>query len=299
MRRLVACVVGVAGACNPDVSGLGGSSTAGTTGGGSSEADVTTGVSTGSEPSSEVGDTSGSMSETSSPTSGTSSSTGSTAADGTSSGSDTGDVPMLPCEGQVELAACYDFVGVGDGMLWDRSGNGNDAAAVGVGVVPGPFGDAATFDDGSEIAVPDSASLDIAGPLTFEAWIHVDALPTGRMGVLDDESQYSLIVYDTDEYRCDMAPGTLYVGPVVLGEWTHVACVYDGAAVRAYVNGSEIGMVAASGPVATRDGEPMSIGDTSPEFDEPFDGAIGGVRVWSRALDASELCEAAGAACGG
>lgn len=287
MRRLVAGVVGVLGACNLDASGLGdGSSAVGTTSGGSGETGVATEASAGSAASGAAsGDTSGS-------TGGTTGSTGSTttAADGTSSGSDTGDVPMLACEGQRDLAACYDFAGVGDGLLLDRSGNGNDAPAVGVGVVPGPFGDAATFDGGSEIAVPDSASLDIAGSLTLEAWILVDALPTsGRFGVLDDEGQYSLIIYDTDQYRCDLAPGTLLAGPVVLGEWTHVACVYDGATLRMVVNGDEIGTIAASGPVATNDGNPTAIGDTSPGFDEPLDGAIGGVRVWSRALDPAEL----------
>ena len=207
---------------------------------------------------------------------------------------------MLPCEDQVELRACYDFDGVGEGMLLDRSGSGNDAPAVGVSVGPGPFGDAAAFDADSEIAVPDSTSLDITGPLTLEAWIMVEALPAAeRFGVLDNEGQYSLMVYSTDEYRCSTLPGTLLAGPVVLGEWTHVACVYDGGAVRAFVNGTQIGMVAASGSVLTDDPNPMSIGDTSPEFTEPLDGAIGGVRVWNRALDPTELCEAAGVSCGG
>lgn len=271
-----------------------GSSTSETTGGQTSDgiiaSDSAAGDDTGSETSSGTSLTSDS---------GSSSSFG-TSTDGSSSGSDTGDVPVLQCEGQADLQACYDFVGVGSGMLWDRSGNGNDAVAAGVGVVPGPFGDAATFDTDSEIAVPDSASLDIPGPITIEAWIRVDALPhAARVGVLDNEGQYDLTIYPSDEYRCNTAPGQLFAGPVVVGEWSHVACVYDGFALRAYVNGVEIGSTGASGPLLTADTEPMSIGDTSPTFDEPFDGAIGGIRVWSRALGSGELCEAAEPLCGG
>ena len=65
--------------------------------------------------------------------------------------------------------------------------------------------------------------------------------------------------------------------------------MYDGASLRIYVDGEEIGMIGAGGAVGTADTNPMTIGDTSPGFDEPLDGAIGGVRVWSRALDPAEL----------
>lgn len=287
MRRLVACVVGVLAGCNLDASGLGGGATTSGSTSETVETSVAPDASTGIDPSSGgSADATGSSSGTTSASSGTSS----TGADASSSGTDTGEVPMLACAGQLDLAACYDFVGVGDGMLIDRSGNGNDADAVGVGVVPGPFGEAATFDQDSAIAVDDSPSLDIAGSLTLEAWILVDALPAaGRFGILDNEGQYSFIIYDTDEYRCNIADGTLYAGPVVVGEWSHVACVYDGASLGIYVNGEEIGMIGAGGAVGTADTNPMTIGDTSPELTEPLDGAVGGVRVWSRALDPAEL----------
>jgi hypothetical protein len=214
----------------------------------------------------------------------------------------TGQEPASLCpEGRAELVACYDFAGVGRGTLWDRSGNGNDGEALGVGVVAGPFGDAATFDHDSRIAVPDSASLDLEGAHTLEAWLRLDALPTGgaRAGVLDKEGQYSLILYDDGRYRCDSLAGTLFAGPAVLGAWTHVACVYDGTTLRFVVDGRVLGSTPASGPLATLDTDPMSIGDTSPDFDEPLTGAIGAVRVWSRALELAELCDAAGAACTG
>lgn len=304
MRSLVVLVALALVGCSFDASapggGADGGSGSGTTRGDASEGGgvVSTGGSgSGSTGASADGDSStGSGASSSSSTSGSSSSS----SEGSSSDSTSGDPPALVCAGQDALAACYDFAGVGRGMLLDGSGNGNDAAAVGVGVVPGPFGEAATFDAESEIAVPDSPSLDIAGLFTVEAWILVDAVPSdGRVGVVDNEGQYSLMIYAGDQYRCDISGASLYVGPVVVGEWSHVACVFDGAALRAYVNGTEVGMLAATGPLLTENGDPMAIGDTSPDFAEPLSGAVGGVRVWSRALEPTELCEAAGDACGG
>jgi Concanavalin A-like lectin/glucanases superfamily len=295
MRHRVALLVLALGGCTPDTSGLGGSP--GDEAGSTAASHGSSDTSTGSDPTLATGSGSETSSGASVDGGSTTGSTGSTD-EGTSTEGTTGEPSVKWCTPEPALAACYDFAGVGRGMLWDSSGNDNHAAAVGVGVVPGPLGEAATFDDGSEIAVPDSASLDIPDLLTLEAWVRVDGLPrSGRMGIIDNEGQYSLMIYASDEYRCDIDGAGLYAGPVVQGEWSHVACVFDGAAMRAYVNGTQIGMLAATGPLLTANGYPMSIGDTSPELDEPLRGAVGGVRVWSRALEPAELCEAAGDAC--
>lgn len=244
----------------------------------------------------------GTVDDSGSTGSGGASSTTSTA-EGTSTGegSSTGEPPVELCAGGPELAGCWDFADVGSGMLWDGSGNDNHGTAMDVTVVPGPFGEAAEVDNDSEIAVPDSASLDIDGAITVEAWVRVDAEPDdGRVSIVDKEGQYSLMIYADQGYRCNIADGTVFVEPVILGAWTHVACTYDGTTtVRLYVDGDERGSVPASQPVATGSMDPMGIGDNSPQFDEPLDGAIGGVRVWGRELDPVEVCEAAGSGCGG
>lgn len=196
--------------------------------------------------------------------------------------------------------ACYDFAGLEDGMLEDHTGQDNHGTVAGVGVVPGPFGEAAMFGRGARIEILDSESLDISGALAYEAWIRADALPEfGRMGILDNDGQYSVFIYASDEYRCAAAGADFYAGPVVLGEWTHVACVHDDVddRVRLYVNGVELDSQATLGDVNTNNGEPLSIGDDSPSFAETFIGAIGGVRVWSTVRSAEQLCEAAGELC--
>lgn len=302
IRGLVATLALLLGGCSVDASGVGDGGDAGGSSGRGSDTGVAPATLGGTATGESSDASSGSPLDDTGSTGGTSS-TGTTTADGTATGegSTTGDPPAPLCPAQAALAACYDFAGLRGGTLLDQSGNGNDGTASAVGVVMGPFGTAATFDARSEIAVPDSASLDLTGEHTLEAWIRVDALPPpgDRYGVLDKEGQYSLFVYDSDDYRCDSAAGTLYAGPVVLGSWTHVACVYDGTSLRLYVDGMEWGSTDAGGALNTTNTDPMAIGDTSPEFDDPLAGAIGGVRVWSTALAPAALCEAAGPACTG
>jgi hypothetical protein len=307
VKRSLVAILGMVLGCNLDANGQGdgsvseGEGTAGTTLGDTSETSdgpdpsVGTQQGTGSTSGGAIDD-SGSTSDGGSPT------TGPGATEDTSSGegSSTGEPPAMFCSDRAELAGCWDFADVGSGMLWDGSGNGNHGTAMDVTVVAGPFGEAAEVDDGSEIAVPDSASLDIDGAMTLEAWVRVDAVPgSGRVAILDKDGQYSLMIYADQGYRCNMASTSVFLEPVGLGAWTHLACTYDGAAIRIYVDGNEQVTEPASGPVLTDDADPMGIGDNSPEFNEPLDGAIGGVRVWSRALDPTEVCEAAGASCGG
>jgi hypothetical protein len=306
MMRLVALCGLLLGGCGLDASGLGGAdhdgSGGGTTTGGASETGMVPATTVGTVAGTGQGDGSSSTAalDDGSTSGGVGSSTeasGDTSSSG--DGSSTGDVPVLACPDRVELAGCWDFADLASGTLWDGSGNDNHGTVAGVGVEPGPFAEAATFDDDSEIAVPDSASLDIAGSLSVEIWVRVDALPsTGRVGILDKDGQYSLMIYADGGYRCNMATVNVFATPV-LGVWTHLACVYDGAALRLYLDGTEVGSAPASGPVLTDNALPMGLGDTSPDFFEPLAGAIGGVRVWSRALDPAELCEAAGAACSG
>jgi hypothetical protein len=68
------------------------------------------------------------------------------------------------------------------------------------------------------------------------------------------------------------------------GSWLHVAGSYDGATMRAYVNGTEVGSLPIAGTVITAvDGVRL----TSP--DQPLDGRLDDVRIYSRALSLTEI----------
>lgn len=293
----------LAGGCRLDAFGVGsggGTEDGGseTTGGGVTSldpsADGTTIVVTGN-----AAETTGDGTTTQSSGLPTAGSTTDATADSDASGSTGGEGEPL-CVPQAGLEACYDFLGVGGGTLLDLSGNGNDAPAVGIGVVPGPFGDAATFGADAQIAVADSPSLDVDTVITTEAWILLDSLPSGtRMGVIDNDGQYAMTIQATDQYRCSGAGMSLLHGPVALGRWTHMACVYDGAAMRLFLDGTEAATLPNTGPLNTGNTEPMSVGDTSPAFSQPLEGALGGLRIWSVVRTPEQLCEAAGESCAG
>jgi hypothetical protein len=72
-----------------------------------------------------------------------------------------------------------------------------------------------------------------------------------------------------------------------LNAWTHLATTYDGANVRLYVNGTLAATRAATGGITVSTGT-LQIGGNS-VWSEWFKGSIDEVRVYSRALSATEI----------
>lgn len=220
--------------------------------------------------------------------------TGTTEAE-TEESSSTGDPSFELCDDSLEaLRACYDFAGADLGTFSDGSMHGNDGTSIAVGLEAGPFGVAARVSAASEISVPDAAPLDIPGDLTYEAWVRLDALPaSGRVGILDNDGQYSLLVYADQGFRCSAAGVELFFAPVPTNEWFHVACVHAGSDLSLWIDGTLATNAVSSGSLPVMSGQPMSLADTSPMFNEPMDGRLGGVRIWNVARTAKELAEAA------
>ena len=195
------------------------------------------------------------------------------------------------------LVACYTFTDIVGGVLNDGSSYGNTGSVHAVGFTNGPVGPAITFSRASRVEVPNSASLDLTTNMTLEAWVRVDQLPTiGRMGVVDNDGQYSIFVYPGAGLRCSAAHDLLFT-PATANTWTHVACVLGNDGHRMYVDGVLTAQSGYAGPMPTDNLNPLAIGDDSPSFNEPLDGAVGALRIWSRAFDAAELCQAAGELC--
>src|SRR5207245_7665367 len=72
-----------------------------------------------------------------------------------------------------------------------------------------------------------------------------------------------------------------------LNSWTHVAATYDGATLRIYANGVLQASKAVSGAITTSTGALRIGGDSV--WGEWFAGLIDDVRVYNRALTATEL----------
>jgi YD repeat-containing protein len=99
--------------------------------------------------------------------------------------------------------------------------------------------------------VPNSATLNITGPITVEAWIKVNAIDGNHHDVVSRIDRntagsgggYALSVNGVGKTRLDLFQShttyTTVIGTTVLstGVWHHVAGVFDGSQMRVYLNG--------------------------------------------------------------
>lgn len=254
-----------------------------------SESDSTDGATT-NGPGTTSGDTSGDPTST---TSGTTVGPSETT-DGTSSSSG-GPGSVLCDESDPDLRACYDFADVGGGMLADLSMYENDGTVTMAPATGGPFGGAVQLGDDAEISVPDSPSLDMPGPATWEVWVNLDDLPdNGRVGVLDRDGQYSIFIYPRYGMRCNGGTVNAFLA-VPTGAWVHLACVYEDGTITAWVDGVASEGVSGGQPLVTDPSTVMALGDSSPGFTEPMDGRVAAARIWSIALTDAEIIDAAAA----
>jgi hypothetical protein len=77
-------------------------------------------------------------------------------------------------------------------------------------------------------------------------------------------------------------------GELPTGAWFHAAATYDGAYVRLFLDGEEVGRTAKSGLLATDASAPVDIG-RSPDGSNYLRGTIDDVRIYGRALGAGEI----------
>lgn len=198
-------------------------------------------------------------------------------------------VPFCDAANEPSLVGCWAF----EGTTADASGDGNNATAQNTTFTAGKVGMALTLQANSLVTVPDAMSLD-ATTLTIEAFVRPTALPTGgaRMGVFDNDGQYGLFLID-NAVSCTISVVT--TAPVlVVNEWTHVACTYDGATVRLYINGAQAGMTGGGGPLGLGNANGSVIGGNSPSGDSLI-GSIDQLRVWNVARTPQQVCAASGA----
>ena len=93
----------------------------------------------------------------------------------------------------------------------------------------------------------------------------------------------------------DFASGDIYEDTPDVNRWIHLAGTYDGSIMRLYVDGVEIGSQAISGIIPVDD-NPVTIGaeeneDIPQDVVGEFEGLVDEVRLYNRALTASEIQE--------
>jgi hypothetical protein len=182
----------------------------------------------------------------------------------------------------------------------DSSGNGNTGTLTNgpVWTTSGKIHGALTFTAASSqyVSVPYAAPLEPTTAFTVAAWVN----PTSStaMGIISSPDNDGF----TAGYRIDTDASPEIVVNVVTGsgrksafnayhppagQWTHVALVYDGSFLTAYANGIAGTPVSAPGPVVYGPNHFLPIGHCSGCI--YFNGTIDDVRIYNRALSASEL----------
>ena len=131
--------------------------------------------------------------------------------------------------------------------------------------------------------------------MTLEAWVYPTTLSGWRTVILKEISgrlSYGLYAYDNaprpaayiNTGGSDLS--ALGTASIPLNTWTHLAATYDGATLRLFVNGSQVGSRAISGAIRAST-NPLRIGGN--DWEEYFSGRIDEVRIYNRALSQAEI----------
>jgi hypothetical protein len=193
------------------------------------------------------------------------------------------------------LVAAYSFDEGSGTTAADLSGNGNTATLTGVTFASGKYGSAVSLNGTSSlVTIPDSASLDLSSGMTLEAWVRATSFASSQTLVAKERPGGGF------PYGVELDNGvpagyartssfTSATGTAALptATWKYVAVTYDGSALRAYVDGTQVGTAPASGSIASSSGQ-LSIGGDS-VWGEYFNGRVDNVRIYDRALSSSEL----------
>jgi hypothetical protein len=122
--------------------------------------------------------------------------------------------------------------------------------------------------DTDYVEIPDT--FDYPAAITLEAWIKPARL-VGQQAIYDDYGNPGVFLALFEKQlqwniSTSSHPGLgvgIFAGQICEGLWQHVAGTYDGATLRAYINGIEIGSVGTTGAIADNAGNATHIGADS------------------------------------
>ena len=148
------------------------------------------------------------------------------------------------------------------------------------------------------VTMSDTPEIDEAQELTLSTWVRLASTPTGAdntyMRFVTLRNEKAVLRYSdhsgTGQLQFYMTIGGSVRSIAVdyiwgIGAWYHVAGTYDGSTMRLYLDGVELDTHGISNEVATGDGVRLSHSASS----EALDGLLDDVRVYNRALSATDI----------
>jgi beta-galactosidase len=169
------------------------------------------------------------------------------------------------------LVLYYNFDEGSGKVAKDTSGNKNDGEVQGkVEWVAGKYGKALDFSDSdakNQVFVKDNDSLDITDQITMSAWVNIKTLPDIYNAILCKNNTYMLHIDNQTNAKEARTDPLIWVGgaygvwpsaavaSIKLGEWHHIAGVYDGKETRSYLDGVMVGSIKKSGNIDATTGD--------------------------------------------
>jgi PKD repeat protein/glucose/arabinose dehydrogenase len=192
------------------------------------------------------------------------------------------------------LVASYSFNAGSGTTVADGSGNGNTGTiGTATWTTAGKYGNALAFNGTTaRVTVNDSASLHLTAGMTLEAWVNPQTVSSAWRDVIYKGNDNYYLEATSD--RGGNVPGAGGTFGTALGSaalaanaWSFLAVTYDRSTIRLYVNGTQVGSLAASGAIATST-NPLQIGGDA-IYGQYFRGTIDEVRVYNVARTQAQI----------
>ena len=197
------------------------------------------------------------------------------------------------------LVAYYPF----NGNANDESENNNNGAVNGVTLSADRNGEASSayeFDGSSYIELPDGIYFD--GPFTISGWVKIsEHCNWCRLVDFSSENQQNHVTFSLSQNRSGQPRGDvsgnnnsiLSDTSIPLNKWSQILWKYDGEFTEMFINGNRVAVEEWSNPPLAVNRTDNWIGrsnwENSPTKDERTRGLIDDIRIYDRALSASEV----------
>ncbi len=176
----------------------------------------------------------------------------------------------------------------------DAAGGMTGTLTNGAGWTSGHFGSAVLLDGSNDyVAMP---AFDVTGSaVTISTWARVGSFAQFDQRFIAktaDQTDYWTLSTSGQALRMRLRTGGVVsvtsTATLPLNTWFHAVTTYDGATVRLYLDGVQVGSTAATGAIATSPSGVVNIG-RSPAGTNYLNGAVDDVRIFARALSAVEV----------
>ena len=202
--------------------------------------------------------------------------------------------PGTSCDGPpLNLVAWWPGQSNANDVVGGNNGTLQNGASFEAGIVETAF----SFGGANEaVLIPYSSNLNLSAmsAWTIEGWVNPTSFNNASWPTIFAQGHWDASLglnSGTGALESWINDGSQLVGAtaVPLGQWSHVALVYNGTNRTFYLNGAYAG--GGSAPAMSAETDTSSIGNVVPNDSASFNGGIDELSVYSRALSFDEIAE--------